>query len=80
MSTEVFNRIGESEIHSENPNFHKRTWEENDGFEESDESSKTIESQSKPLVEAKKEFLEHLEDDSLTVDTCGNLNKDWKKK
>ena len=76
MATEVFNNIGEEELHSENSNFFKRQRQENDEFEPSNE----IESSSKPITEAKKEFLKHLEDDSLTLDTCDRLNHDWKKK
>ena len=76
MATEVFNRIGEEEIHSENPNSYKRQKEENDEFESLDK----IESESKPITEAKKEFFEHLEDDSLTIDACSRLNHEWRKK
>ena len=79
MATEVFNNIGESEIYSENSNFHKRQDEENEGFETSDKIEK-IESISKPVCEAKKEFFKHLSDDSLTIDTCSKINHYWKKK
>lgn len=77
MATEVFNNIGETEI-SERPAFYRRHVEEENVFVDSDKSEK-IESQSKPIVEAKKEFSEHLEDDSLTTDTCNKLNQDWKR-
>lgn len=76
MVTEVFSRIGEEEICSENPNFHRRNMEEDDDFEE----IKQIECSSKPLTEAKKEFFKKMEEDPLTLDTCDNLNRDWKKK
>jgi hypothetical protein len=75
MATEVFNRIGEEEIYAENPNFYnnkKRQYEDDDN-----EPEVKVESTSKPLTEAKKEFLEHLEKDSLTVDTCEKLTHDW---
>ena len=79
MATEVFNRIGEEELHSENEYFYKKKREENEGFTTSKTSEK-IESISKPITKAKKEFFEHLEDDSLTLDICSKLNHDWKKK
>jgi hypothetical protein len=81
MVTEVFNRIGESEIHSENSNFYKKRGGENEGFERFREPNKS-ESISKPISDVKKEFFEHLKDNdnSLTIDTCNNLNHDWKKK
>ncbi len=87
-STEVFNSIGQEEDNQENINFSKRynknfnKWqnnkdEESEVFDESfDEKEKSI---SDPVSEAKKEFLEHLEKDSLTVDTCIKLTHDWKK-
>lgn len=76
MATEVFNRIGEAEIHSEDYNFYNRTRGKNNGFETSDK----IEFTSKPISKAKKEFLKHLENDSLTIDTCSKLNQDWGKR
>lgn len=76
MATEVFNNIGEAELYSENQGSYKRHWQEND---EPEPASK-VEHQSKPLSDAKKEFLEQLNDDSLTIDTCSKLNHDWKKK
>lgn len=76
MATEVFNNIGELEIYSENPNFYKRQREENDGFNISDE----VESISKPMIKAKKEFFESHNNESLTIDTCSKLSYDWKKK
>jgi len=78
MATEVFNRIGESEIYSEKPNFNKRY--SRDESIDDDEPQIKIESSSKPLTEAKKEFLEHLEKDSLTIDTCEKITHDWNKK
>ncbi len=32
------------------------------------------------VTNAKKEFLKSLEDESLTVDTCSNVNRDWNRK
>lgn len=74
MVTEVFNRIGESEMH-EGSNSFGRFNRDND----SSEPVHKIESTSKPISDAKKEFFEHLEDDSLTIDTCENANRDCKK-
>jgi len=77
MATEVFNRIGEGECFTENPNFYnrqKRQYDDND-----EEPEVKVESSSKPLTEAKKEFSEHLEKDSLTIDTCEKLTHDWNK-
>ena len=84
MATEVFNNIGESEIYSENP-FFKRQRKEFDGFESFETSDKIdkiekVESVSKPITEAKKEFFEHLNDESLTIDACEKLTHDWEKK
>ena len=76
MATEVFGRIGESEIYSENPNFYRRKKE----YDDIPEKHIKVESTSKPLTEAKKEFLEHLEDESLSVDTCSRINHDWNNK
>jgi hypothetical protein len=76
MAVEVFNRIGEAEMHESSSNFYKRQREDNDDFE----PVHKIESSSKPISNAKKEFLKHLEDDSLTIDTCEKMNHDWKKK
>ena len=76
MATEVFNRIGEGESFSENPFYKRQRRDEDDEFEP---PIKT-ESISKPITEAKKEFFEHLEKDSLTIDACEKLNHDWKKK
>jgi hypothetical protein len=72
MATEVFNRIGEEEIYSEKPNFYKKHGLENEGLNEPE----NIESISKPMTKTKKEFFEHLNDDSLTIDTCTKLNHD----
>ncbi|MDD5193041.1 MAG: hypothetical protein PHF67_00480 [Candidatus Nanoarchaeia archaeon] len=74
MVVEVFNRIGEEELHSDS-NFYKRYKKEDDELETNDKT----ESNSKPLSEAKKEFFEHLKNDSLTIDACDRLNHDWKK-
>jgi hypothetical protein len=49
-------------------------------MDEQDKNSEKIEFKSKHLSNAKKEFFEHLEDDSLTVDTCDKIARDWKAK
>ena len=85
---EVFDSVGEGEsfsspnINNNQNSFNKKPWQKNKGFEEldeSDESSEKIESKSN-ISDAKKEFMEHLEDESLTVDTANKLNFDWKRK
>ena len=79
---EVFGAVGEEEGYSGNSNFNKKPWQEDSELsEESDEENEKIESgpESKIATEAKSEFIKHLEDDSLTVDTCNRLNHDWKK-
>ncbi len=73
--TEVFSRIGENES-SENTRFNKKQDEKNEEFLPNEK----VEFASKPLTKAKKEFLEHLEDESLSVDTCRQINHDWKRK
>jgi len=32
------------------------------------------------IVSVKKEFIKSLEDDSLTLDICKNINRDWNRK
>ena len=76
MATEVFNNIGEAEIYSERPNFRRRY----DDYSDGNDAPQKTEFTSKPLTEAKKEFLKHLEDDSLTVDKCSTITHDWNKK
>jgi len=73
---EIFGQVGEGGSYPENTNFNKRPDQENEGFEASNEE---VESISKPASDAKKEFLKHLEDDSLSIDTCNKLNHDWKR-
>jgi hypothetical protein len=78
---EVQSREGEGESYREETNFNKKPWQKNNDFEESDGSNEEeIESPSKPLTEAKKEFMEHMEDDSLTLDTASKLTYDWNNK
>lgn len=87
-ATEVLGSIGEGESYSqysqntEGNNFKKRynTKNEDDENDEKIKASSKIEFTSKPLSEAKKEFLEHLENESLSVDICNQVNKDWEKK
>jgi len=33
----------------------------------------------KKIADAKKEFFEHISDDSLSIDTCSKVSHDWKK-
>lgn len=77
MVTEVFNRIGEAEMHESSNSFERFNKFNRD--DDSSESVHKIESGSKKLTEAKKEFFENLENDSLTIDTCEKVNHDWKK-
>tara|TARA_B100001971_G_C17874733_1_gene375077 strand:+ start:161 stop:532 length:372 start_codon:yes stop_codon:yes gene_type:complete len=44
-----------------------------------DDSNEVIESQNKVVSGAKKEFLDNINDESLTVDACDRVNKDWGK-
>ena len=46
------------------------------GDKKSTTPNETIESTS-GIAKAKKEFLKHVEDESLTVDACERVNKDW---
>lgn len=71
-STEVFNKIGEGESYSENRSFDNRQ-NKKDEFESSNEK---IESTLSPVTEAKREFLEYLEDESLSIDTCSHITHD----
>ena len=75
-SIEVLGSVGEGENQVGNNNFNRRRNEENAGPELHREKSKFT---SSPASKAKQEFLKHLEDDSLTVDTCNRVNHDWKK-
>ncbi len=68
---EVFSSVGEGENFSSNPIFHKKFREEDLGL---DVSKIETESESNPLSEEKKEFIKHLEDDSLTIDAAERLN------
>lgn len=78
MAVEVFNRIGEEELHSGNPRFNRRGAQEDDDGEFDDFNE--VECRSSPISDIKKEFFEQLEDDSLNVDTCSGLTRDWKNK
>lgn len=78
MATEVFNNIGESEIYSQGPNYNRRYNRDDDFCDNSEDVEK--EADSKPMAQSKKEFIEHLNDDSLTLDKCGRINHDWAKK
>ncbi len=62
---EVFGRIGEGESYPEKINSH------DEDFESSNEK---IESKSNSVSDAKRKFLNEIEDDSLTIDTCRKVN------
>lgn len=88
-ATEVFSSIGQGESYSQgsgNNSFKNRyNKSEISGQNYSDEEIEVdipieSESDSTPVTEAKKEFLENLKDESLSVDTCSNVNKDWGRK
>jgi hypothetical protein len=54
-------------------------------FDDSQESGdfkrkSQVTSSPKPITEAKREFLKHLEDESLSIDTCSKINHDWERK
>lgn len=76
--TEVFGSIGEGESFSENP-FNKRNGNERDSANSKSDEEIENESDVKPDTEAKKEFIKHLQDDSLSLDTCDKINHDWKR-
>jgi hypothetical protein len=82
MATEVFNNIGESELHSEGENFFRRYRKEGGNSEEfvSSEKIESITKPGRPVTNAKKEFLKELEDESLTIDTCSKLTHEWGKR
>jgi|ETNmetMinimDraft_2_1059921.scaffolds.fasta_scaffold34096_2 anaerobic ribonucleoside-triphosphate reductase len=72
---EVFGSVGEGGSSEESREENK------DHVTESISSDKNekIVSMDKPLLEVKKKFFEDLNDESLTVDTCNKLNRDWKR-
>ena len=93
--TEILARDGEGESYSENTIANKKPWEKNKGFDESDESDESIEFDDSDeesdgstekiefqsnISDAKKEFVKHLDDESLSIDTCTRINHDWEKK
>jgi len=73
--TEVFSRVGEGESYPDNKSFNKRSNDENVG-----EAPNKVEFNSNPVSEAKQEFIKHLENESLSIDTCRKVNQDWKRK
>jgi hypothetical protein len=91
-AVEVLGSIGEGESFSDKEyngfNNHNKWKNKESEKYESDETDEEVEiesdikSSSKPLTQAKKEFLKHLENEnnSLSIDTCDRINKDWKKK
>ena len=87
MAVEVFTRKGEGQMYSDsfssNNNFNN-SYNNHNRFkkrdeDDSDESFVKVESKG-PISAAKKEFMEELEDESLTVDACDGLNREWGKK
>ena len=53
---------------------------ESDDMDDNDEDSESgSDSKPKNHSSAKKEFLKELSDDSLSVDTCSNVSRDWKR-
>jgi len=79
---EVFGSVGEGESFSENNGFKKRynqdgrnNWDGGDDENDDDKAN----SGSEPTSRAKKEFLDKIQEDSLTIDTCSNVGRDWKK-
>ena len=79
MATEVFTRRGEEESHFDDSNSQGFNRYDNSEEDEVSEDLIKVESGSKNLCKAKKEYHEALEDDSLDLDTCNKLNHDWKK-
>ena len=75
---EVFSKEGEGDLHSEDDTtrFKKKYTPDDSEFDEFDEK---IEVEKGPVCEEKKEFLKHLQDDSLSIDTCANVSHDWKR-
>jgi hypothetical protein len=84
-ATEVFGSVGEGSSYypdpdSENRNFNDRKNEDDEGFET---PQKKVESITKPMAKAKQEFFDNLKDESnesLSIDTCNQLNRDWKRR
>jgi hypothetical protein len=74
MVVEVFERRLDIEVFSNVPN--KQDKKRNS--EEKSSSFEKVEYRSKEMIDAKKEFFTHLEDDSLNLDTCSRLNREWK--
>jgi hypothetical protein len=74
MVVEVFERRLDIEVFSNVPN--KQDKKRNS--EEKSSSFEKVEYRSKEMTDAKKEFFTHLEDDSLNLDTCSRLNREWK--
>jgi len=71
--TETFNNIGEPSNYSEDSkDYDKSKFEENKSLEQCEK----IEDKS-PIAEAKKEFLDEIENQSLTLDTCSQINRDY---
>ncbi|MBR9704767.1 hypothetical protein GOV12_05110 [Candidatus Pacearchaeota archaeon] len=74
--TEVFGRVGEGESYSNNETSHKAKEDVDESFSKIKE--KTV--SKSPVTDAKQDFIKQMEDDSLTMDTCSKVNKDWNKK
>lgn len=73
MATEVFGRIGESELHEER-SFGSFNRNKDDDFQEFSEDVE--EHEATELSKIKKEYNDRLEDDSLDLDSCDKLTRD----
>jgi len=85
-TVEVFGSVGEGENRVEQNEFNKgksygdRNWN-NRTEDESELDGGNEETVKKKISEARKEFLNEIQEDneSLTIDTCSKLTHDWKK-
>ncbi|MFA5856505.1 MAG: hypothetical protein WC867_04045 [Candidatus Pacearchaeota archaeon] len=73
MVVEVFERRLDIEVYSNSPNKQDKKRDS----EDSSSPNEKVEYKSKEMTDAKKEYFEHLEDDSLNIDTCSRLNREW---
>lgn len=79
-SVEVLGSIGEGESYSES-GFNKNQDQEINTSDKPSQPSEKIDS-IKPNTKAKQNYLKQIygDNNSLTVDTCNQVNKDWGKK
>jgi hypothetical protein len=80
-SKEVFS-VSEDLVFSEDNSRFKKKVVSSDNKDEEKVLDKPIENiESKSIIaDAKREFLEEIENQALTVDTCTQVNRDWGKK